>query len=352
MKSASEQLNRHQPSSALRFVRRMFFMRQLGTTLSFIPLIVLLQELHRPLWTQGLLAANAFLWPGVARLRARRSRHPAKTERQHLVADAAAGGFWIAQTVVSPLTSVVIATILLSDRLAAGGFALMRQAACVMTLMVAATWCAPGLPLHLAVSPRTLYATLPLIAVYVLTLSFVSHALAQRLRQKSRELERYANPDPLLNIANRRQLERDIDRALQRCDRSGQPAALMFIDIDDFKAANNRYGHEAGDRLLVTFSDILRQTTRPGDTVARFGGDKFVILLPDTPLSVACAVADRMMAQAALVNVFEDSALRCTLSIGIARAAPEMSGAAQWLKAADNALYSARREGKNRIYAL
>ncbi|ELY2496572.1 diguanylate cyclase [Cronobacter muytjensii] len=325
----------------------MFFMRQLGTTLSFIPLIVLLQELHRPVWTRALLAANTFLWPGVARLRARRSRHPAKTERQHLVADAAAGGLWIAQTVVSPLTSVVITTILLSDRLAAGGFALMRQA-----LIFAVTWCAAGLPLHLAVSPRTLYATLPLIAVYVLTLSFVSHALAQRLRLKSRELERYANPDPLLNIANRRQLERDIDRALQRCDRSGQPAALMFIDIDDFKAANDRYGHEAGDRLLVTFSDILRQTARPGDTVARFGGDECVILLPDTPPGVACAVADRMMAQAALVNVFEDSALRCTLSIGIARAAPEMSGAAQWLRAADNALYSARREGKNRIYAL
>ncbi len=352
MKSASEQLNRHQHSSALRFVRRMFFMRQLGTILCFIPLLVLLLELHRPWWAQALLAANAFVWPFAAQYRARRSLHPARAELQNLLADAAAGGFWIAQTALSPLTSVVIATILLADRLAAGGFALMRQAAGMMVLVVGATWLALGLPVTLSVSSRTLYATLPLISVYVLVLSMVSHALSTRLREKTRELERYANTDPLLNIANRRRLEHDIEAALQRFHQSAQPAALMFIDIDDFKAANDRYGHEAGDRLLVTFSEILRGATHAGDTVARFGGDEFVVLLPDTSFGRACAVADRIMAQTAKMDVFPDSALRCTLSIGIARATTEMRGAAQWLKAADDALYSAKREGKNRIYAL
>ncbi len=198
----------------------MFFMRQLGTTLCFIPLFALLLELHRPLWTQALLAANAFLWPVAARYRARRSPHPARTELQNLLADAAAGGFWIAQTALSPLTSVTIATILLADRLAAGGFPLMRQAAGVMALMFGATWMALGLPVTLSVSSRTLYATLPLISVYVLVLSMVSHALSARLREKTRELERFANTDPLLNIANRRRLEHDIDAALQRFHQS------------------------------------------------------------------------------------------------------------------------------------
>ncbi len=209
-----------------------------------------------------------------------------------------------------------------------------------------------GLPVTLSVSSRTLYATLPLISVYVLALSMVSHALSARLREKTRELERFANTDPLLNIANRRRLEHDIDAALQRFHQSEQPAALMFIDIDDFKAANDRYGHEAGDQLLVTFSDILRAATRGGDTVARFGGDEFVVLLPDTSFGRACAVADRIMAQTAQMDVFPKPALRCTLSIGIARATAEMREASQWLKAADEALYSAKREGKNRIYAL
>ncbi|ROW60167.1 diguanylate cyclase AdrA [Cronobacter malonaticus] len=330
----------------------MFFMRQLGTILCFIPLLVLLLELQRPWWAQALLAANAFVWPFAAQYRARRSLHPARAELQNLLADAAAGGFWIAQTALSPLTSVVIATILLADRLAAGGFALMRQAAGMMVLVFGATWLALGLPVTLSVSYRTLYATLPLISVYVLVLSMVSHALSTRLREKTRELERYANTDPLLNIANRRRLEHDIEAALQRFHQSAQPAALMFIDIDDFKAANDRYGHEAGDRLLVTFSEILRGATHAGDTVARFGGDEFVVLLPDTSFGRACAVADRIMAQTAKMDVFPDSALRCTLSIGIARATTEMRGAAQWLKAADDALYSAKREGKNRIYAL
>ncbi|PPY32569.1 sensor domain-containing diguanylate cyclase [Cronobacter sakazakii] len=291
----------------------MFFMRQLGTTLCFIPLFALLLELHRPLWTQALLAANAFLWPFAAQYRARHSRHPARTELQNLLADAAAG---------------------------------------VMALMFGATWMALGLPVTLSVSSRTLYATLPLISVYVLALSMVSHALSARLREKTRELERFANTDPLLNIANRRRLEHDIDAALQRFHQSEQPAALMFIDIDDFKAANDRYGHEAGDQLLVTFSDILRAETRGGDTVARFGGDEFVVLLPDTSFGRACAVADRIMAQTAQMDVFPKPALRCTLSIGIARATAEMREASQWLKAADEALYSAKREGKNRIYAL
>ena len=119
--SGSDNLNKNERIPGRRFARRMYLMRILGTLLCFFPILSVLLELHRPVWSVVLLCANAFLWPTVAFLRARNAKMPLQIEHQHLVFDAGAGGFWIALMAINPLPSVVIATILLSDRLSAGG---------------------------------------------------------------------------------------------------------------------------------------------------------------------------------------------------------------------------------------
>ena len=337
--------------SGQKFVRRMFLMRVLGTFLCFFPILSVLLELQRPLWLMLMLGANAFIWPGIAFLRARNAATPLTHEHHNLVIDAAAGGFWIAMMAVNPLPSVVIATILLSDRLAAGGYELLRKAGMVMLGTFAAAWLAEGLSVDITVTQRTLFATLPLIAIYTLALSVLTNGIAVKLKVKSRELERIAMMDPLLDIANRRLLEKRILSELNHLHDAARRSSLMFIDIDNFKEVNDRFGHEAGDTLLVKVSHILHAATRKRDTPARLGGDEFVILLPDTTPQEALEVAKRIVDAASTLNVAPMKTFRCTLSIGIAEATPGMRTVTDWLKAADDALYKAKRRGKNQIYA-
>jgi len=334
-----------------RFVRRMYLMRMLGTLLCFIPILSVLLEHHRPAWLIALLAVNAFVWPTIAFMRSRKSQKPLTCEHHNLIFDGAAGGFWIAMMAVNPLPSVVIATILLADRLAAGGIQLMRKAGAALLAVFAAAWLAQGMAFDPDVSQRTLLATLPLIAIYILALSVLTDNIAKKLRRKSRELERIAMMDPLLDIANRRLLEKRIQHELEKLRDSAHSSSLMFIDIDNFKEVNDRFGHKVGDTLLVTVSKILHVATRNTDTPARLGGDEFVILLPNTSPEEALVVARRIMDATAVMMVAQDASFRCTLSIGIANAAQDMETVTDWLKAADDALYRAKRAGKNRIYA-
>lgn len=99
------------------------------------------------------------------------------------------------------------------------------------------------------VSQRTMFATLPLIAIYMLAMSMLTDSIAQRLRIKSRELERIAMMDPLLDIANRRLLEKRIDHELNKLRQTCRESTLMFIDIDNFKEVNDRFGHKVGDGI-------------------------------------------------------------------------------------------------------
>jgi len=334
-----------------RFVRRMYLMRILGTFLCFLPIFSVLVERQQPLFLMILLGVNAFIWPTVAFLRARRAPIPRQVEEQNLLIDAAVGGFWIAMMACNPLPSVTIATILLTDRLSAGGMPLMRKAAGMLLTGFAVSWALTGMPFEAFVSQRTMLATLPLISVYVLALSLLTDTIAVKLRIKSQELERIAMLDPLLDIANRRLLEQRIDWELIRLKQHCGHSLLMFIDLDNFKEVNDRFGHKVGDVMLKTVSQIMQMATRPTDTPARLGGDEFVILLPDTSLEEGRSIAQRIMDATAVVIERPDIQQTLTLSIGIANAQPEMFEVADWLSAADSALYEAKRRGKNQIFA-
>src|SRR5690606_9755479 len=111
--NSMDKLSKQHRLPGSRFVKRMYLMRILGTFLCFIPVLSVLVEHQRSVWLMLLLAANAFVWPTTAWLRASRSPTPLAAEHQNLVIDAGAGGFWIAMMAVNPLPSVVIATILL-----------------------------------------------------------------------------------------------------------------------------------------------------------------------------------------------------------------------------------------------
>jgi diguanylate cyclase (GGDEF)-like protein len=156
--------------------------------------------------------------------------------------------------------------------------------------------------------------------------------------------------DPLTGTSNRRGFERALVIELERSRRHGHPCALVIADLDDFKQVNDLHGHDVGDDVLVTFAALLRDSTRPADTVARLGGEEFALLLPETGLPGALVVAERarIAFEAGGVLMHGGDRLAVTASFGAADF-PASRDRVTLLREADQALYTAKRLGKNRV---
>ena len=163
-------------------------------------------------------------------------------------------------------------------------------------------------------------------------------------------VERQALVDGLTGLANRRQLEEELEAELARAERLGGSTALVFADLDDFKAVNDLYGHPAGDAVLCAFAELLRESVRAIDTAARFGGEEFTLLLPGTDAVGATNVAERVRAALAerVIVAPGGAAIRITASFGVATSPPSSVGE-ELIAAADAALYDAKHAGKNRV---
>ncbi|MHB1911930.1 MAG: sensor domain-containing protein, partial [Acidimicrobiales bacterium] len=169
-------------------------------------------------------------------------------------------------------------------------------------------------------------------------------------RQMAEALAHQAIHDPLTNLPNRSLFIDRLEHSLRRLQRGGAPVAVLFADVDHFKAINDSLGHSTGDRVLRSLAGRLRALLRPGDTVARFGGDEFVLLCEDTTAEAALVIADRVTGLAEpisrAVNVAGDA--KVTLSVGVAVATdPEITPGAL-LANADAAMYRAKEEGRSR----
>lgn len=153
--------------------------------------------------------------------------------------------------------------------------------------------------------------------------------------------------DPLTGLANRRQLDRLLQDSMQRTQQAGtRETALLFIDLDNFKHVNDNYGHKSGDFLLIEIAKRLQQCLRPGDHIARFGGDEFVVLLDDLAcLDDAQRVAQRMLDSLSAALRINGHLLSVSASIGIT-VLPHGTPTSELLQAADLALYQAKMAGK------
>ncbi len=157
--------------------------------------------------------------------------------------------------------------------------------------------------------------------------------------------------DALTGLANRRQLELAIDHEVDRVARAGEPALVLMADIDHFKAVNDRHGHAAGDEVIKAVARALMECVRPMDTVARYGGEEFAIILPNCPPVFGLAVAERIRLRVAERPVPVAPGVEVPVSVSIGGAfAPQWvrSSATLWVERADQQLYRAKSEGRNR----
>jgi diguanylate cyclase (GGDEF)-like protein/PAS domain S-box-containing protein len=171
---------------------------------------------------------------------------------------------------------------------------------------------------------------------------------------KSRELLREQSVrDHLTGLFNRRYMEETLQRELLRATRRELSVGIIMLDVDDFKRFNDTFGHAAGDAILDKLGSLVLEHVRGEDIACRFGGDEFIIVLPDTSQAVTYERAERLCEHTRHLNIqFEGQTLEAiTLSLGVAAFPENGSSSEAILKAVDAALYRAKREGRGRVIA-
>lgn len=215
----------------------------------------------------------------------------------------------------------------------------------------AATLAVGGL-LGVAMVFGVFYPLLVLIVLCPINLMLADH------QADAAQLREHARTDARTGLLNSRGLREQGPRVLERCHTAGSPAAMLIIDLDLFKSINDTWGHPAGDAVLAATGQALRESVRPGDIAARDGGEEFVVLLPDTSMTAALGVANRIRMDIATLRVPTSDkdgnpivVAGRTASIGVAALPGNGTEFDELRRAADTALYSAKTLGRNRAQA-
>ncbi|MCW9014824.1 MAG: GGDEF domain-containing protein [Gammaproteobacteria bacterium] len=197
---------------------------------------------------------------------------------------------------------------------------------------------------------KTRYSSTFLVVCFISSICeyarFHSYGVLKKLQQR---VQREAHTDELTGLSNRRYMYEQINRELRKIQRYDRPYSLMLCDLDHFKAINDEYGHPCGDKVLMDVALRMENSLRGEDTVARWGGEEFLILLPETEEEEAVLAAEK------LLKAVSDSPIHCghqslsvTMSIGVAQIHMECA-IETILRKVDDAMYEAKRNGRNRI---
>jgi diguanylate cyclase len=244
---------------------------------------------------------------------------------------------------------VVIFVMLCMDKLAVGGVRFLARCLAAQAFAAAVMVAAFGAQVDLHTTMAEIAWSLPLLVAYPFAVGTVTHRLARRVRQQNRLLEQLSRTDTLSRLPNRGHWEEAVAVAAANCRESAREAALMMIDVDHFKAINDRYGHPAGDDVIRAVGAILRDALRGDDLAGRYGGEEFGVLLPDTPAAGAEAAAERLRLRVESAVLQREHGIRATVSVGLAFFSAADASHTQWIARADHALYLAKKAGRNRV---
>ena len=324
------------------------------------------------------LVLQFLIYPHLIYQAAVRSPQPLRTELNSLLLDSFLFGLWVA-LLGFPLwisyTMVVGTTVNLMVFRGPWG---CLQAGAALVLGMVCTWlfsapyltaehsrasdilCMVGLTLYLMMVGNVAYSRNQRIReareqlrASEGALQEANHALQQQLAEINllqQKLRDQADRDPLTGVHNRRFFDGSIARELARCARHQQHLALILIDIDHFKAINDQQGHQAGDLVLTALADLLSLHSRASDLVCRFGGEEFLVALPNTDLHVAAERAEQYRAALAGIRLdWQGNQLTSTVSLGVSVFPDHGTELDVLLRHADLALYRAKHLGRNQV---
>lgn len=340
------------PARNMMLPRRFYLPRCIGLGMGFLAIYPSLQAVpSRHDVALVLLLAYCFLWPHVAYLLARASSKPIGVERRSMFVDACAAGFFSGLTGFDPIPSVAVVSMVSMNNMAMGGprfmlaGALLSLFGSIFGYIVFQT--GPD-----ALTQRTqVLSCIPLLILYPLSQGYVSYRTARSLQYQKKQLSIMSRTDYLTGLLNRSALNEIMENFIidQVVDLPHNVVAL--VDVDGFKQINDRFGHTAGDEILQKITNIMRSCIRANDTIGRYGGDEFCVILRNVTRVEALQIFERMRARAdaaRLMNGNEAVAVG-TLSIGAAFYHPLSNSVAKWIDRADRAMYEAKKNGRNQV---
>lgn len=191
-------------------------------------------------------------------------------------------------------------------------------------------------------------------APFLILITFMADQMLTWWRDREDQIRELSRRDGLTGLANRRHILSEADAATARARRDEQPLAVVILDLDHFKRVNDSHGHGTGDRVLKASAERLSAALRAGDSVGRYGGEEFLLVLPNTDASEAHAVAERCRLSLQALIVHNDKGLRVpvTASFGLTLLSPTDSSVNAAIGRADEALYQAKGHGRNRVETL
>lgn len=335
--------------SGLSFAKRIYLPRSIGLGIGFFCVAAGLWPLYSMPWLWALLLFNGFLWPHLAYQVARHSARPFQTERRNLLVDSVFGGFWTAAMQFNVLPSVTILAMMAMNNIAAGGGRFFAKGCVAMLLGAGLAMLLFGPALAPDTSMPQLYACLPMLILYPLALGSVSYRLSIKLAEHKQALRAASRTDSLTRLYNHGYWKDLLQETFSQCRGGQQRATVALIDVDNFKQINDQHGHLVGDSVLRLLSERLAVSLRHDDMAGRYGGDEFCVILPHTPPVLAGEVMERMRRELAEVRSPLAPGLHLSLSIGLAGYSPFHLDASHWLKAADQALYQAKQNGRDQV---
>ena len=335
--------------SELQYIEQTYHLRMLGLALGLLPVGLILYALHVPTWQWIVLGVFALVWPQLAYVLARNAASPGRAEVRSILVDAAMSGLWVALIHCNAVPSLSILMISGSTLVSSGGWRLMIRGLSMLVIGFFLGILLVGFHWQPHTSDSVLLATIPLLVAYPVAVSAATYRLARRVSRQNLLLSQLSRTDSLTTLPNRHHWQQSLTLEFQRYLRTHRAATLVMIDLDGFKHLNDTHGHTVGDRVLRRVADILHENCRSIDTPGRFGGDEFGLVMPETDRDGARMLMERVRREVER-EVFDDlDGIRVTVSIGLSEIDPTMSDPVDWIKTADDALYLAKDQGRNRV---
>lgn len=331
--------------------RRTYRFRILGMGLAGLPLVVVLSELQAawPYWAWAAFACLA--WPHLAFLRAVRSRDPKRAELQNFVCDSLLAGSYVAVLHFNALPSALLMTMATADKINSGIRGLWLRSLPAMALGLVGAGLFTGFGFSPQTSMPVLLACLPIMVIHTLAVSLSSYQLVRRVQRQNQQLEALNRTDGLTGLDSREYWQAQAGHLLHRRHAKRQGASLMLVDVDQFKAVNDRLGHAVGDDVLRGIAHLVRRASGSAGHAGRLGGDEFAAALP-VGAAEAAGIAEALRREVEALRLPTAPDLRLSISIGLATAGDHDLDLRQWLETADRALYDAKRAGRNRVAIL
>jgi diguanylate cyclase len=331
----------------LGFARRSYMARTGGLGAAFIMFAAVMSEKDASFWVWFGPTLFCLAWPPLAWWMARESPNPRDLERRNLLTDQFLVGIWLAPMEFSLLPCVLALAMTSMNTVAGGGWRLLVRGLMLLAAGLGLGILVYGFRWHPHTSLLGMAGSIPLLIFQPVAVGYVAHAAITSLNRKRCELERLSQHDGLSGLYNRLYWDQLARQEFARFKRSDEPVVLVMADLDHFKRINDSFGHAAGDEAIRRLAASFRRVLRESDICGRYGGEEFVVVLPNTGVEAAREVIERLRLDMQQHPLLDE--VLVTASFGMAGLTRDIGSVEEWVRLADHMLYEAKHRGRDQV---